>query len=125
MTLAECVFLCLLNLLSFEDVQKKLISAYLLIIPWSIQVLSTNFDFLPFIIYLSCLIVNQFFHEAQIGNGDLDVIYLLTLFLNYQQWIYCLLIACLIAILFGKITQQRTLPFVPFLMIAYLLVRFV
>lgn len=125
MPLADCIFLCLLSFLSIEDLLKKLISTYWLIIPWLIQVLNTNFAFLPFAIYLICLLVNQYFCEEQIGNGDLDVLYLLSLFLSFQQWIYCLLIACLIAMFFGKIAQQKTVPFVPFLTIAYLLVHFV
>lgn len=63
-------------------------------------------------------------YPQAIGMGDILFFCLLSIFLSFYQVYLCLFVASSLGYIYGKIKEQREIPFVPFLSIGFLFVFF-
>ncbi len=75
------------------------------------------------ILYLGCLAINR--HQTHLGNGDLDVLFIIWLMTSVQFVLWLALIACLLALLYlicFPCKAHAQIAFVPFIAISYVLI---
>lgn len=59
--------------------------------------------------------------ENKLGNGDIDLIFVVSLLLSAWQWLIWLTLSCFLALFQYQIFSKTTIPFVPALTISLML----
>ncbi len=120
--LLDFLLLMIMCLFSYQDFKEQTINSLWLIFPLLIAALFYRSSiWLTFSIYCLCLIINTLNQEHFIGNGDLDILAVLSLYVNFQQFWFICTIACACQLIYHLFTQKTALAFVPAITIGYLI----
>jgi len=116
------LLMIILLILSWQDWRTKQISAWLLIPFIWYAGLQYNASYLLFslLIYIIALLINAFIQPI-IGNGDLDILFVGSLYLPFHHWLGWLTISCLIVLALYPFLSNKVIPFVPFLTTGFIL----
>ncbi|WP_258088070.1 prepilin peptidase [Weissella fangxianensis] len=119
--LLDFLLLLTMCLLSYQDFKEQTINSLWLLFPLLIAALFYHSSiWLTFSIYCLCLTINTLNQEHFIGNGDLDILAVLSLYVNFEQFWYICTIACAYQLAYHSLTHKQALDFVPAITIGYL-----
>ena len=117
----DLLFGCILLAVSFADIEGFIIPDGFIIAAIVLRVIFVSFskDILARLVFsalggfgvalvllLIVLLFEKLFHREAMGGGDIKLIFVCGLFLGWQKNILCLLLACVVGIIFGVITQN-------------------
>lgn len=109
---------------------------FLMFVPFSAEPLSVLLDALIGGLALSVplllltLVMDRVLKRASMGGGDIKLFFMIGLYLGWQNGLFCLILACLLGILFPFVCKQRTkegqgaFPFGPAIALAAVLSLF-
>ncbi|MFL1695687.1 prepilin peptidase [Weissella kandleri] len=104
--------------LSWQDLKLQLIQSQLLFpFIWIAALEWHNFYlWIKLGIYIIFLYYNH--TEKKLGNGDIDLVFVVSLWLSAWQWLIWLTLSCFLAIFQYQIFSKAKIPFVPALTIS-------
>ena len=72
-------------------------------------------------IYMISIILNRLLHKQTIGGGDIKLFFSLGIYCSYMVNICCMMISCVMALIYMFISKRRMIAFGPFICLGYLL----
>lgn len=73
------------------------------------------------IIYMVSIILKRLIHKETIGGGDIKLLFSLGVYCSYMVNICCMMISCIMALIYMFISEKRMIAFGPFICLGYLL----
>ncbi|WP_439819138.1 hypothetical protein [Weissella paramesenteroides] len=117
----DLLLLTTLLALSYQDFYHQHINSLWLILPLLVGALFYRTPiWLLFLIYCFCLVINTLGGEHYIGNGDLDVLATLSLYVTFQQFWFICTIACACQLVFHLLTRKQMIAFIPAITMGYI-----
>lgn len=117
----DLLLLTTLLTLSYQNVCHQYINSLWLILPLLFGALFYRTPiWLLFSIYCLCLVINILSGERFIGNGDLDVLATLSLYVTFQQFWFICTIACACQLFFHLLTHKQMIAFIPAITMGYI-----
>ena len=72
-------------------------------------------------IYMTSIVLNRLLHKETIGGGDIKLLFSLGIYYSYMVNICCMMISCIMALIYMFISKRRMIAFGPFICLGYLL----
>ncbi|MDR3190118.1 MAG: hypothetical protein LBT80_02790 [Lactobacillaceae bacterium] len=122
------VIIIILVWLSIQDLIRQQIASYLLIPCFWVAPFFLANGWLALIIGIYVLLLSLNTKEPKIGNGDLDIIFLVLLYTSLTNWLIWLTLASglvLVKMAVCKNQRSQPIPFVPYLTVALIFGYFI